>query len=65
MVSQEHRQAMLDAFNDYDLDAGTTPKQMVSMIVKSSIPIITFTEADLPPRGSLHNLALHIMVEPM
>ena len=35
------------------------------MVVKSSTLIITLTEADFPPRGSLHNLALHITVEAM
>ena len=45
------------------MGADTTPEQLVSMIVQSSTPIIIFTEANIPPRGPLQNLALHITVE--
>ena len=48
MASHEHRQAMLDAFNEYDLDADTTPEQLVALVTGASKPVVAFTDDDLP-----------------
>lgn len=66
MASQAHRQAVLDMLNKYDVDANTTPEQLVSLITaRQAKPVIAFTDEDLPPQGSTHNLALYITVESM
>ncbi|KAK9671907.1 hypothetical protein RND81_12G063100 [Saponaria officinalis] len=62
--SEEHKNAFFEALKKVKTNSEASPAQVVSHISTDLLPgAITFSDADLPPFDSEHNLALYIDVE--
>ncbi|KAF5934572.1 hypothetical protein HYC85_030743 [Camellia sinensis] len=64
MVSRVHRQAVLSAMDKAKLSIDTTPEQLVGLVFPGGgSPTLTFSDKELPPKGTNHNKPLYISVE--
>ena len=63
MHSSSHRKALVKALTNMNIQINVTPKAMVARVTKNKQRVITFSDADLPPKGRNHNKALFIPAE--
>ena len=67
MANQNHRKALLDAFNGKEVLIETIPQEVLSLmgIKDSSHPLLAFFDEDLLPEGVTHTRSLQITIKCM